>query len=462
MTECEAYGSMVRKFASDVMRGSELRTLKLNRFVDSEGYDFLKFNFPVCGNLSSADLMVIYCAMEGFDTYVVGNAERGRRDRVIRGALGLDNIFSVPELDIPVEHGAAAMSMGMLSFTNTQERGFSAIPGLGGRELVLEVAADQPLMYDFYRHAIELSRRDDVDFAVNLNAVSLMKGLVPSFSRNGYDKVVNSLGREVVVKENNNFAQDLVSVRHNRPVFRFIYENRNGGSYFAPQHLLRSMGVGPALGRLGRLLVECCRVGGDDAGAFLGELEDYARERGGLGRAIPYSVLVGVFSILFSPDVFRRRVHVDATNDDIFSCWDMDGLNNDFLSYRSLFRRNFSGLGRILPFSEEVYRVDAALEDAGKTGGVMACSVFDTRYRSFVNGLIWRLRNPDYLCSLGLDGDAVDMVRDVAGSGLEESLVAGELSDYSAVERLEGHLAFHCLPRYANDCGVYDRFRRVA
>ncbi|MBW2971418.1 hypothetical protein KY359_00125 [Candidatus Woesearchaeota archaeon] len=463
MTEAQAYAYAIRKFASDVARGSELRTFKMMRFVDSEGFDTSKFTFPVCGNLSSADLMVVYCAMAGFNTVVVGNAERGRRDQVIRETLGLENILSVPELDLPVELDDGRAAMNALSFTNTQRRGFAALNGIPDTRLVLEVAADQPLMYDVYRHAVDLSK-EEVDFAINFNAVNLMKSMVPSFVRNGYDKVFNSRGEEVVFKENNNFAQDRISMEHNPPLFRFLYENRNGGRYLAPQNLVRGINALSLVGRLGHLIfVEGFRVRKDTPNGLIDEIWEYGIKRRTLGKTAPYSVLMSVVNAAASPTLLSQRAYVDATNDDIFSCWDMDGWNNDFLGYRTLFRRNFSNLGRILPFAEQVYRVDEVLAKKGREEGITTESYFQTRYHSFVRGLMWRLRNRDYLRSLHLSGRTADKVTEaVRDSGIEVAMLGGESGDVQMIVDLERHLETHCMQRYQRDREQYEVMRNAA
>jgi|GEM_PF-5158099 len=454
MTERMAYDYTLMKFAEDVAKGRELRTLKLTRFVDSDGYDYLKFNFPVCGHLSSADLMVVYCAMAGFSTYVVGNAERGRRDDVIRRTLGLDNIRSVPELDVPVELDAGASARDGLRFTNTQRRGFSALPAEKRHELILEVAADQPLMYDVARHAVDLSR--DADFAINFNAVNLMKLRIPSFIRNGYDRVVNSAGDDVLIKENNNFAQNMRSVEHNRPLFRFLYENRNGGRYFSFSHLATSLGLRGAAVRAARFLIEGMHVTEPYAGALVDELQMYAKSRRTLGRAAPYCVLRSVVNSLLSPSLFRQRAYVDATNDDIFSCWDMDGLNNDYLAYRDLFRRNFNDLGRMIPFADQVYMVHDAFDKEGPGNGMMVDMLFDSKYISLVRGLMWRIHNKSYMRDLGISDDTIDMIEQ---SGIEDVLFDRAPPEVKMIDDLERHLAESCLPGYAQNRDTYEQLR---
>lgn len=452
MTEKNALDYSIRKFASDVGKGSELQSIKLTRFVDIDGRDFLKFNFPVCGNLSSADLMVIYSAMGGFETFVVGNAERGRRDRVIRETLGLKNVHSVPELDVPVERDSGPSARDSLSFTNTQRRAFAALPVGVSQGLVLEVAADLPLMYRLHHHAVHLSR--DADFALDLNAVCRMKSLVPSFARNGYDVVKNSSGDAVRVKENNVFAHNIRSVRHNVPLFRFLYENRNGGGYLRPSYLFGSLGFLGASGRLARLFTSCSRSGRDGCGTALGEVKQYMKVRGDPSCAVSYRSVVNVFNALLSPSFFRKRVFVDATNDDIFSCWDVDGLNNDYLGYRALFRENFDRLDRIMPYSEEVYKVHEAMDERAPDDCVETGMFFEARYIRFVQKLMRRLRDDDYLRSLGIGDDVIDRLP--VGS-VEDSLFdmvpAGQERDM--VCDLASHLESFCMPAYSRDVELY-------
>lgn len=396
----------IRKLADDVRRGRELTTLKLTRFIDdrdgccSSGYDYLKFNFPVCGNLSSADLLVVYSALNGFNTFVVGNAERSERDAVIVNTLGLKNVLSVPELDFDARHAPESASR-ELSFVNTQKRGYAAIPSKG---LILEMAADQPLLFNTFRHALDLSY-EDTHFAINLNAVTLMKKLVPEFIRNGYDKVTNSLGREVIIKENNNFAQDKLSVKANAPVFGTVYARRNGGNYFSAEELLKIVGVKGLFRRivhLGKLV------------PHTPNLVRYFKQRKTLDKAVSYKAMNAFLNAMLSPYWLKDSVRVDATNDDIFSCWDMDGLNNDYLGYKTIFDRNFDNLKALMPYAEEIYKVHDALGKAE-----LGQKEFAKHYDNLRQKILARL-TPESMHELGIEDDIADKVRDICTAMFED------------------------------------------
>ncbi len=443
MSKKDAMAYSVRKLADDVRKGKELQTFKLARFIDDDGWDFLKFNFPVCGNLSSTDLMVIYSAMNGFNTFVVGNAERGRRDAVISRTLGLENINSVSELSVPLEVDYRPERKIELSFTNTQERGFSALPDDNPDKLILEMAGDQPLLYDTFRHALDLSV-DRVDFAINLNAVSLMKLLVPSFRRNGYDKAWNSRGEDVEFKENNNFAQNRYSVNENRRLFDFLYGNRNGGKYAQVAKAIWAVSPCKILARIPQI-----------AGIF-GELKSYFAGRRNLEGSVSYETLRKVFNIAASPAVLDDRVYVDATNDDIFACWDMDGLNNDFLGYAYLFQRNMGDLSAIMPYAEEVYKVDEALAHAGKAEGVMIEREFRSKYDKLAINVAVHLSDPQYMRSLGIDDDAIDTIR---AKKVDMDIFDRVITDPQMIRDLESHLKEHYLPAFHVD---KDKYRFMA
>ena len=446
MTEKDALAYSIRKLADDVSHGRKLQTIKLTRFIDEAGWDFLKFNFPVCGNLSSADLMVMYCALGGFRTYVVGNEERARRDAVIRRTLKLTNIHSVRELEIPISVIGPEEASRQLCFVNTQMRGFSALPEAKRSELVMEMAADQPLLYNPFRHALDLSV-PETEFAINLNAVSLMQKKVPAFIRNGYDKVVNSRGEEVVIKENNNFAQTMESVEHNAPLFRMVYNRRNGGKYFSVPHLIREFGIDNALEVLASVFMRFPQL------ALVGpEMKEYAAQRKQLGRAASYYALRTVFNTVLSPSAIRDLVHVDATNDDIFSCWDMDGLNNDYLGYLDLFRDNQLCLSRIMPYEEQVYQVDRAIAKHAKRDGLMTEAAFEQKYDALVNKIISRLKDRDYLRSIGIDDATIEKI-DV--SDLERNLKEMRPQEEGMVLDLEHHLATQCLGEFERDRILY-------
>ncbi|MBW2965346.1 hypothetical protein KY363_07860, partial [Candidatus Woesearchaeota archaeon] len=398
----------------------------------SLGYDFLKFNFPVCGNLSSADLMVIYAALNGFNVFVVGNAERMLRDAVIVKTLGLRNVQSIPELpfDARADPERAAS---MLSFTNTQHRGYAAIPPNG---LVLEMAADQPLLYNTFRHAIDLSR--PAHLAINLNAVTLMKEQVPTFTRNGYDKVVNSEGQEVVIKENNNFAQTKLSAEANAPVFSTIYERRNGGRYLTATGLIKRLGPRAFLQKLVRII---------KAVPHIPHLASYIKQRRTLKRAASYESLNAFMNAMLSPYWLKDAVHVDATNDDIFSCWDMDGLNNDYLGYKAIFQRNFNNLGAIMPYAEEAYKVHEAMGKAG-----LGEQAFNRHYESLRHRLLLMM-GQDQLHSLGIEEDVAGRVRQVCSAVFDGS-------PNGSLEGIEQHAKTAYRERFEQSREEYAKRRR--
>ena len=427
MTEGEAIAYSVRKLADDVAHGRALKTIKITRFVDSSGYDYLKFNFPVCGNLSSADLMAIYCTMGGFDTFLVGNCERARRDDVIRQTLGARNLHSVPELDVPAFMDLET-AREELSFINTQKRGFSALPEKTRARLVLEMAADQPLLYDVSRQALDLSV-DGVDFAINLNAINLMKQRVPLFIRNGYDKVVNSRGEEVVIKENNNFAQTYRSVIANASTFGMLYDRRNGGSYLSIWHLIESLNISDAA----KLLARTCRRAKDLA-AVTPDLARYLKARRGLGRAASYRTLSTVLNTVMSTSTLDDRVHVDATNDDLFACWDMDGWNNDFVGYKNLFDANIDHLEDIMPYAEQAYKVNEAL---GRAKHAMNAHEFAHKYTSLARKIILLVKDKDRLRALGIDDETIDRMQ---GIGIENMLSSQAAPEREMITDLRRHL----------------------
>jgi hypothetical protein len=435
MTEGEAIAYSVRKLADDVANGRALKTIKITRFVDSSGYDYLKFNFPVCGNLSSADLMAIYCMMGGFDTFLVGNCERARRDDVIRQTLGARNLHSVPELDVP-----AFMDIGNareeLSFINTQKRGFSALPEEARSRLVLEMAADQPLLYDVSRQALDLSV-DGVDFAINLNAINLMKQRVPLFIRNGYDKVVNSRGEEVVIKENNNFAQTHSSVIANASTFGVLYDRRNGGSYLSIAHLIGGMNIADAARLFARTFARP-----RDLAAATPELARYFIARRELGRAASYRTLSTVLNIVMSTSTLDDRVHVDATNDDLFACWDVDGWNNDFVGYKNLFDANLDHLEDIMPYAEEVYKVNEAL---GRAKNAMSANEFTHKYTSLARKIIILVKDKDRLRALGIKDETIDRMQ---GIGIENMLSSQAAPEREMITDLRRHLREQYLPGF--------------
>jgi hypothetical protein len=445
MTEEEAIAYSVRKLADDVAHGRALKTVKITRFVDVSGYDYLKFNFPVCGNLSSADLMATYCVMAGFETFVVGNPERAIRDDVIRKTLGTAKLHSVPELDVPASIDPAR-AREELSFVNTQLRGFSALPEERRSRLVLEMAADQPLLYDVYRQALDLSV--DADFAINFNAINLMKRRVPSFVRNGYDKVVNSRGEEVVIKENNNLAQNHRSAVANAPTFRMLYDRRNGGSYLSLTHLLRSMDAVEAAKLLARGMVRAPRLA-----AVAPELARYLADRQKLGRAASYAALSTVLNTVLSTSTLEDRVHVDATNDDIFACWDMDGWNNDYLGYRNLFDREIDHLQEIMPFADAVYMVNDAL---GETKHIMRAQDFQRKYTALAQKIIRLARDRDRLRAIGIDDATIDKMQEL---DLENMLCSQSAPEQAMIKDLQTHLRADYLPTFSSDKERY--FRRI-
>lgn len=442
----------VRKLAADIEQGKGLESVKLTRFVTGDsgsgtGWDFLKFNFPVCGNISSADLMTIHAALEGFKVYVVGNEERRRRTRVIQDTLVLENIFFVPELDTPVEQEYGRTAQRTLSFVNTQERGFRAVPERTGA-LVLEVAADQPLLYDFYRHALDLSK-PNVDFAMNLNAVNLMQVLVPSFVRNGYDRTYNSRGQAVTFKENNVHAQNHRSQEANRNLFNALYANRNNGHYLKWWRVVKNLGV-----KLPEKLLRCA-VRPDNLLVHGRELVHYGLQRGNGDFFVSYATLQGVFNFFVSHGVTRNAVYIDATNDDIFSCWDMDGLNNDFVGYKRLFDRNYGSLEALLPYAQAVYEVDAAL---ARADGFMTAMRFRDYFNSYVAEINRRLHDPAYLRSIGIKDDTIDRLASVtieAEIGQDMRIQNGVPATH--LDDLELYLAGHYFPEFRRHEEKYRR-----
>jgi hypothetical protein len=440
MTEEDAIAYSILKLTDDVAHGRRLQTVKLTRFVDNEGWDFLKFNFPVCGNLSSADLMVIYAGMNGFETYVVGNAERARRDSLIRRTLQLENVHSVAELDPALQVTTLDAAMRELSFVNTQRRGFAALPPEKRSQLVLEMAADQPLLYNTFRHALELSV-EGMDLALNLNAVSKMRERVPSFIRNGYDKVENSLGEEVVIKENNNFAQNAESAARNEPVFRMIYSRRNGGKYLSIGALLKEFGkwnlakaLASAMTRLPEIMI------------VIPEMQEYLEHRKQLKKAASNFAMHTILNAVLSPRYTKDTVHVDATCDDLFACWDMDGLNNDYLGYRNLFEDNFMDLGRIMPYAEQVYRVNEEMERRGHEEGITTASAFERKYAMLAEKIISRINDGIYLDErLHINRDRIGMLQ---ASGVEDQLLSKQCPEPKMIEDLEVHLATVCLQEF--------------
>jgi hypothetical protein len=433
MPEEDAISYTVRKLADDVAKGRSLTTLKLTRFIDGDdgsgmyaGYDHLKFNFPICGNLSTADLMLIYCAMNGFDVFVVGNAERGRRDALIAETLNLSKVHSIPELDFPASADPEKAAR-QLKFVNTQRRGYAAIPH---NSLVLEMAADQPLLYNTYRHALDLSV--DASLAINLNAVTLMKQAVPSFVRNGYDKVVNSQGQEVVIKENNNFAQDKLSARLNEPVFGTIYAGRNGGKYLGFSELASRLR--PA-GLLRRLFGVCKMM------HRMPELVSYLKQRKTLGKAVSYGTLQSFMNAMLSPYWLKKGAHVDATNDDIFACWDVDGLNNDFLTYRTIFDRNFGNLAKIMPYAKEVYRVHEAIGKRGDSLGITTRDSFRHTYEKMCFKILGKL-SPASLESMHVDEETIETLcatgTAILTNGHSHNRLFDDIERYASTTYLQG------------------------
>ena len=450
-----AAASALRKLARDVSQGKGLQSLKLTRFVDDiKRWDVLKFNFPVCGNLSSADLMTVYATLGGFKTYVVGNEERRRRTEVIRQVLRLEDVIFVPELDVPVERDAGTTSQQMLSFVNTQTRGFSALPS-EQNGLVLEVAADQPLLYDLFRHASDLAI-PGIDFAINLNAVNLMQHVVPSFIRNGYDHVYTSRGECVVFKENNVYAQTPRSQRANRYLFNTLYANRNNGAYMRWWDVVRTMGA-KLPEKLLRVLLRP-----DNLLMHVPELVEYGVHRGD-GAIASYATLCGVFNFFASCSLHRNTVHVDATNDDIFSCWDMDGLNNDYGGYKRFFDSHYSSLASVmpLPYAEALYVVDEAL---GRAEGVMTAARFRGYYNRFIAEINAKIHGPEYLHSIGITDE---QTLATLGSMRFESEIGADLcirSPLNASDRFEKdiglYLREHYMPGFEEHRDTYLRGER--
>jgi hypothetical protein len=436
-SEAEAVASAVRKVARDVRNGAALQTVKIPRFIQC-GFDFQKFNFPICGNVSPVNLLTISAARSGLDTYIVGNEDTRRSTAVVTETLGLRNVHFIPELDISVESDPAQAKK-ILSFTHTQARAFEYMP-VSDDELVLEVAADQPMKFNFYRMARDLDVAE-VDFAINLNAVNLMQMQVPSFKRNCYFGCYNSQGQRVELKENNNFAQNNISRKANRSLFHFLYNNRNSGKFITnfaamlaqravrlalrPDELFLRAPVLPYYGALGRRL----------------------------SHAPAYETLQGVFNIFASPGFLSDRAHVDGTNDDVFACWDMDGLNNDFVGYHEFFARNKGDLGKVFPFADDVYRVSESIQ---KRGGIITEQAFREKYNSFLRVIEEKLHNPAYLRSLNVGDETIDKLAAInvdTEIGMDLRIKNGV--DHSHLADLENYVRDIYMPRFERDRELY-------
>jgi len=400
-TPHEALQSMVAKIRDDESNKRALQTIKLSRF-NNLGFDFIKFNFPVCGNLSSTDLLALHSTMNGFDVYVVGNEETRIRMAAV-SKIAKRPITFIPELDTPALHDPHAHKK--LSFVNTQQRGYDVIFSRKNPRLVLEIAGDLPLLFDTYHHA--LWHDQDADLVMNLNNIGQMKQHLPSFNRNAYDRLINSKGEDVYIKEGNIFAQSKQSVAMNKKVFEKLYANRNAGKYLNLGTLLI-----PTIARLTKT------IGWEGIKGF----GSYLSQRRDLPTPAPYAYLYEGANALF-----KGHIHVDATNEDIAACWDLDGLNNDYVAYKQFFDTHFNDLATFMPHADEIYKLDEILSN---TPGIMTKKNFPPLFNTLLLSLNLQLGNDILDLHLNTKGQLLTRENPVFQSELEQYLKEVALPRY--------------------------------
>ncbi|MBW2967021.1 hypothetical protein KY362_00900 [Candidatus Woesearchaeota archaeon] len=242
-------------------------------------------------------------------------------------------------------------------------------------------------------------------------------------------------------------------MQNNKGLFDFLYGNRNGGAYLNVMRALWEVGPGKLLARSPEIL------------AMVPDLKRYISGRkhivDSVSRGVPhggvpsYDVLSKVFNIVVSPSLLEDRVYVDATNDDIFACWDMDGLNNDFLGYKMLFDRNMHNLCAIMPFADKVYVVDEAMARAGEGGGVMTARRFSGKYDKLAILAAVHLNDPAFLRQAGIDDDTIDRMRELH---LDQRLMDREVPEQGMVQDIEAHLKGFYLPALSVDEAKYLHF----
>ena len=342
-TQEKGVQSAFNKLLKDKKAGRELQTCKLPRYF-AQNRDFLKFGFRQYQELSTLDFVVVSALMTNLPVYVVTSADLCEEVKFAAKVLG-KKITAIPEFDVPLsEHPDPAK---VLSASYTQSRGYAHIFKDNPQARVAEITGDLPFFYNIFQQAKGFTFESDL--YANLNALDLMRSCMKTFKRNGYFSFKNSEGRISDCKEPNLLFVNQKGAESFLGQMNDLYQSRNGGDFrkvilkkianpFSPVPILNQYESVKILGK-----------------TLLSSMFSSSIERG----IIPHNLAGKVAS-----QALGCRVTIDATNWDPTSCWDNDGLNNDYLFSRRFFEQNWSELSLIHPHADALNEVNNAKKDS--------------------------------------------------------------------------------------------------
>jgi len=330
-------------------KNPDFRNYKIKRVAGTE-IDELKHLMPIVGNIPSVVFQIVYAAMMGVRTSIVGSSQVGRvveaiKDSGVLPKRSLDDLIFIHEGD-------------ELSLRRTIDNGYKGL-GIDKKTPLLFISADIPFAFDYQGHLCDPDWQDHIA-VLNFNSrQTIFKGN-DFFSRNYYQVFMDgNIAHEV--KEPNIWGFTGEGIEGIRKFIDVFYSNRNGGGFSLPKVLMK----GP--GKYVRLMRELEKSERKEVNRCL--FTFVARKLGFDYKDVArFSTVENMASVLFD-----GPVRVKADHDSWTMLRDIDAWH-DLFFYQQVVetalhkygKENFGQLTKINPYAEQIWALQDVMTEVGQ------------------------------------------------------------------------------------------------